>query len=181
VIRPIELISPGYLDAQKAMHANPKGYGGRGYTWAPTVIEIAQRYNVGSILDYGAGQGTLGSALRDAGWTCRDYDPAIPGWDAPPVFADMVTCTDVMEHIERDRLDTVFRHIRMLARTVVFFVIATRAANKLLPDGHNAHLTIMGGKWWRDRVLAAGFTLQDPPTVLPAKLPGKCWYGVVTP
>lgn len=176
-----ELISPGYVEAQRAMHAHPRGYGGRGYVWAPTVMEIAYRYDVHSILDYGCGAGTFGVAVRAGGFVCRDYDPAIAGLDDAPVFADMVSCTDVIEHIEPDKLDTVLAHIRSLARKVVFLVIACRPANKLLPNGKNAHLIIQEKQWWRARILKAGFTVRKGPSVLPEKMPGKCWYGVLTP
>lgn len=179
----LDLISPEYRKTQKVMHAHPRGYGGRGYVWAPTVMEVARRYDAMSILDYGAGAGTLGKALREAGFVCRDYDPAIPGWDARPDFADMVSCTDVIEHIEPDKLDTVLAHIRGLARKVVFLVIATRPANKLLPSGENAHLIIERKEWWSDRIAKAGFTLEPRPTVLPEKMPGKgkCWMAVLKP
>jgi hypothetical protein len=98
-----------------------------------------------------------------------------------PAFADLVTCTDVMEHVEPDRLEAVFTHIRQLARKAAFFVIATRPANKRLPNGGNAHLIIEPASWWHDRVVAAGFTVQDGPTVWPEKRPSACWVGVVTP
>lgn len=176
-------ISLDYCESQKVMHANPRGYGGRGYLWGPTVIEIANRYDVRSILDYGAGQGTLGRDLRAAGFDCREYDPAIPHMADAPEFADMVTCTDVLEHIEPDKLDNVLAHIRQLARKVAFLVVACRPANKLLPNGGNAHLIIERKEWWHDRIQAAGFRVRRPPIVLPEKPPGKgkCWYGVVTP
>lgn len=177
------LISQEYLQSQIQMHAHPRGYGGRGYTWAQTVMDVARQYDAMSILDYGSGQCTLGKALRAAGFVCRDYDPAIRGCNEPPLFADMVNCTDVLEHIEPDRLDAVLAHIRALARRVVFFVVATRPANKLLPNGHNAHLIIENKQWWSARIQDAGFVLQKPPTVLPEKMPGKgkCWVGVCTP
>jgi hypothetical protein len=181
VIRPHDLISEDYRDAQIQMHRNPRGYGGRGDHWAATVVEVAKRYDVQSILDYGAGQGRLGIALRKAGFVARDYDPAIPGWDGRPSFSDMVNCTDVLEHVEPRKLDTVLKHIRILARKVVFIVVATRPANKRLPNGDNAHLIIENENWWQKRILSAGFTLQDPPSVMPQKMPGKCWYGVLTP
>lgn len=175
------LISRDYLEAQKIMHAQPRGYGGRGDAWANTVIDLAQRYDAGSLLDYGCGQGALARALRTAGLACREYDPAIPGKDAPPVFADMVVCTDVLEHIEPDRLDLVLTHLRALARKVVFVVIALRPANKLLPNGQNAHLIIENKVWWRARVELAGFTVRGAPAVWPEKRPGKCWAAVLKP
>lgn len=181
MITRFDLISPEYCEAQKEMHAHPRGYGGRGDHWAETVKHLAKRVDAGSILDYGAGQGSLGRALRSSNFNCRDYDPAVAGMDGKPGFADLVVCTDVLEHIEPRRLDTVLAHIRGLARRAVFLVVATRPANKLLPNGQNAHLIIEEPAWWEARVVAAGFTLLDPPTVLPEKMPGKCWYGVLAP
>lgn len=181
VIAPHELISDAYREQQRTMHANPRGYGRRGEHWLPTVIEIARRYDAQSILDYGAGEGRMGVALREAGFVCRDYDPAVPGWDDPPAFADLVTCTDVLEHIEPERLDTVLAHIRSLARTAVFLVASCRPANKRLPDGRNAHLIIQHPRWWHARVKRAGFTVRKGPAVLPEKMPAKCWYAVLAP
>lgn len=183
MIRLVDLISPAYLDVQRIMHANPKGYANRGEQWAPTVIEVAQQYDVWSILDYGAGKCRMGNALREAGFECRDYDPAVPGLDTPPSFADLVVSTDVLEHCEPQKLDNVLAHIRLLARKAVFLVISCRPARKRLPNGDNAHLIIKPKAWWRDRLLAAGFTIQKTPQVLPEKLPKKCshWMGVLTP
>jgi hypothetical protein len=176
-----DLISAKYCKAQKVMHANPRGYGRKGHYWAPTVIEVAQRYDVQSICDYGAGQRKLGEALRAAGFICRDYDPAIPGIDGPPSFADMVVSTDMLEHCEPHKLENVLAHIRMLARKAVFIVVACRPAQKLLPNGDNAHLIIQPKGWWQEKLIAAGFTIQPRPTVLPEKMPSKCWMGVLTP
>jgi hypothetical protein len=175
-------ISADYLESQKQMHANPRGYGQRGDHWAGTVVEIARKHEIASILDYGCGAGSLAKALERHGrFVVREYDPAIPGKDGIPSFADMVVCTDVLEHIEPDKLDNVLAHIRMLTRKVAFVVIATRPANKCLPNGENAHLIIENGHWWRARVLGAGFTLRKPPRIWPAKMPGKCWVGVLKP
>lgn len=181
MIRTSDLISDGYRDIQREMHANPRGYGRRGDHWAPTVKEIAKRYDAQSILDYGAGEGRMGVALREDGFVCRDYDPAVPGWDGAPAFADLVVSTDVLEHIEPEKLDAVLNHIRSLARKAVFLVASCRPANKRLPNGSNAHLIIQNGRWWHARVKRAGFTVQKGPTVLPDKMPSKCWYAVMTP
>lgn len=181
MIRQCDLISPDYLEAQKIMHADPKGYGNRGEEWAETVIEVAKRYDVGSILDYGSGRGRLAEALREAGYAVREYDPAIEGKDGPPSFADMVVSTDVMEHIEPEKLKAVLSHIRLLARKVVFLVVSCRPAQKLLPNGNNAHLIIRNKRWWRERVSAAGFRLRRSPVARPAKPPKFYWMGVLKP
>jgi hypothetical protein len=182
VIPRAALISLPYLQTQMALHASPRGYGGRGDRWASTVVGIAEQYGCGSVLDYGCGQGSLAKALNGSSFIVREYDPAIPGKDGHPSFADLVVCTDVLEHIEPSKLDTVLRHLRVLARTAVFLVVSTRRANKTLPDGSNAHLIIENDVWWRARVEGAGFTVQAGPEI-PAnvKQPGKAWIAVVTP
>ncbi len=178
-----DLITQDYLVSQRMMHANPRGYGGRGYVWAPTVLELAKRYDALSILDYGAGQGTLAKMITETHphLSMREYDPAIPTKSARPFFADLVNCTDVLEHIQPNLLMNVLTHIRGLARRAVFFVVATRPANKLLPNGENAHLIIEDEAWWQARVQMAGFRIAAPPTVFPQKMPGKCWIGVCEP
>lgn len=181
VIRQIDLISPDYLEAQKIMHADPKGYGNRGDEWAKTVIEVAERYDCTSILDYGAGTGRLATALRDAGYVVSEYDPAIEGKETPPTFADLVVSTDCLEHVEPEKLTAVLAHLRLLARKAVFVVISCRPAMKLLPNGDNAHLIIRNKRWWRERVLAAGFRLRRSPIAMPRKIPSKCWMGVLKP
>lgn len=156
----IDRISPQYLALQRELHARPEGYGGKGYKWAPPVVELIQRYDARSVLDYGAGEGRLVRALREAfpaGMRFDEYDPAMPGLEQLPSFADLVVSTDVLEHIEPDKLAAVLAHIRMLARKAVFFVIALEAANKTLADGRNAHLIQQPRDWWQERLVTAGF------------------------
>jgi len=181
LIRQSDLISPEYLDAQKAMHAGPKPYGNRGAEWTQTVLEVARRYRVGSILDYGAGHGRLADALRGHGYAVREYDPAVEGKDASPAFADLVVSTDCLEHIEPVKLGAVLAHMRLLARKAVFVVISCRPAQKLLPNGKNAHLIVRNKRWWRERMVKAGFRLRRSPVTMPKQIPAKCWIGTLKP
>lgn len=183
MIRPADLISMDYLETQKALHAAPRGYGGGGHAWADTVRALAAQYDCWSVLDYGCGQGTLAAALRGSLFTVREYDPAIPGKDGMPSFADLVVSSDVLEHIEPEKLDAVLVHIRLLARKVVFLVVNTRIANKVLPDGRNAHLIIEPVEWWEARLQAAGFTRLPDPAVWPEKKNrnGKYCVAVLAP
>lgn len=166
MIRPIDVISPAYLEQQRALHADPRGYGGKGDRWAPAVREMVTRFDATSVLDYGCGQGSLRRALRplcDSAIRIDEYDVAIRGKDRQPVFADLIVCTDVLEHIEPDRLDAVLNHLKRLARKAVFAVIALRVANKTLPDGRNAHLIVETAEWWTARLQAAGFVVAPGP------------------
>jgi len=165
VIATHDRISKRYLELQRELHARPKGYGAKGGKWAETVAALAAQVSAGSVLDYGCGSGGLARRLRDlpAGRHLRvsEYDPAVAGKDKHPSFADLVTCTDVLEHIEPERLVAVLTHLLMLARKAVFFVVALDEANKILADGRNAHLILESPEWWASTITAAGFTLRD--------------------
>ena len=141
------LISPQYVNDNLAMHERLANYGAYGSRWADRVRAIAARTGSCDVLDYGCGKGTLAKALTDL--TVREYDPAIPGKDALPASADLVVCTDVLEHIEPDCIDEVIAHIGRLTRTAAFLNISTRLAAKSLDDGRNAHLIVQDAAWWR--------------------------------
>lgn len=140
------LISGEYRKQNTALHKK-SSYGASGGRWAKIVKTLAEHYKTCDILDYGAGKGMLKKRLR--GVSVREYDPAIKGKDALPESADIVVCTDVLEHVEPDCISDVLDHIQSLTRVISFFVIATREAGKTLPDGRNAHLIIQPSEWWR--------------------------------
>ncbi len=168
------LISPEYVAEQRRLHAAPKGYGGRGDKWAKAVIELATRFQAETILDYGCGQGTLGVAVQaKSGRIVMDYDPARPGLDVLPAPADLVVCTDVLEHIEPDRLAAVLTHLRELTRIALFAVVATRPASKFLSDGRNAHLLLHDAKWWTRAITKYGFRTVEPVPQSPMKQPSR--------
>ncbi len=182
MILPAELISKSYRASQVALHARPGGYGGKGDKWAQAVADLVRAHDATSVLDYGAGQRSLSRALKallPPSVRVTDYDPAVPAIDGMPSFADLVVCTDVLEHVEPDRLDRVLAHLQMLARKAVFVVIATRASNKTLPDGRNAHLTVESGAWWQARCESAGFHVEPGPAS-PLKKPSREWVAVLT-
>jgi 2-polyprenyl-3-methyl-5-hydroxy-6-metoxy-1,4-benzoquinol methylase len=159
------LISWDYLCTQRVLHASPQGYGGKGKKWVETVVALLDRFHATSVLDYGCGQGTLATALRARnvpGLRIAEYDPAINGKDGYPSFADIVTCTDVLEHIEPEKLQNVLGHIHKLTRKAALLVVALDEANKTLTDGRNAHLILQPAGWWAEQVTKAGFTLTSP-------------------
>lgn len=166
---PDDLISDAYRAEQAWLHAQPKGYGGRGDKWTKAVVQLAARFDARTILDYGCGQGALGVALAARGITIAEYDPARPGLDGLPEPADLVVSTDVLEHIEPDKLDAVLAHLRSLTQKALFAVVATRPANKLLRNGSNAHLIIRDATWWTKRITCAGFTAVQPVPKSPMK------------
>jgi hypothetical protein len=158
------LISPEYRRQNEMLHADPRGFGGDGKKHAERVLEFAAKIHARSIVDYGCGEGTLKPALKALGWKgfVGEYDPAMKGKGLEQLKpATLVACTDVLEHIEPDRLDAVLRHIWSVAEVAVFFTIATRPANKILPDGRNAHLIQQTPDWWLDKLRSAGWLIAN--------------------
>lgn len=163
----IEVMSSAYREMQRELHARPEGYGTKGDKWAPAVAALVTRFGATSVLDYGCGKGALVRALKPllAGdIRLSEYDPAITGKDHWPAMADLVVATDVLEHVEPDRLMRVLYSLRGgLARHAVFAVISTRLAQRTLADGRNAHLIVESEEWWMETLTVAGFTVEPGP------------------
>lgn len=184
MLKTLDVISPGYRAQQEVLHADPRGYGQRGNKWTDVVLALIDSYQAASVLDYGCGQGSLIARLklhRPAGLRYAEYDPAIEGHRQMPSFADLVVCTDVLEHVEPDRLVTVIAHLRSLARRAVFVVVSLIETAKILDDGRNAHLTIQPASWWVEQFTAAGFLMILPPPAIARQKTDKEWVGVLVP
>lgn len=149
-----ELVSAGYRATLAAMHGS-KRWGADGHKHADAVREIAAKIGATTILDYGCGREELARAM--APQRVSGYDPGIPGKEAMPKPCELVVCTDVLEHVEPDRLDNVLGHLSALAGKALYLVIALRPANAILPDGRNAHLSLAPAEVWVDRLRALGF------------------------
>lgn len=158
------LISEEYLQLQTALHAGPRGYGNSGRKHAGEVLAVGTAMNLVSMLDYGAGGGTLKATLVRAGWRgpITEYDPAVATiQERPSGRYDLVTCTDVLEHIEPAYVWTVLKHVHYLTSIAAFLVISTVPSSKLLRDGRNAHLIVEPPQWWESAVRRVGFQLQS--------------------
>lgn len=144
----MSLISSEYLQQQRMLHARGD-YGVMSIKWTTSIAQLAHMYQCRDILDYGCGTGQVKKAIGDI---VREYDPCIPGKDLDPDPADMVVCTDVLEHIEPDKLDEVLAHLVSKVKKALFITIALYEAEKWLPDGRNAHLIVESADWWRERL-----------------------------
>ncbi|HXZ49883.1 MAG TPA: methyltransferase domain-containing protein [Usitatibacter sp.] len=141
-------ITPEYREQNRRLHAEGR-YGMSGGRWAQPVLALCQQLGTRDVLDYGCGQRTLEASL---GFPIHNYDPCIPELDAPPEPADIVVCTDVLEHVEPECLEEVLDDLRRVTRDAGIFLIATRAADKTLPDGRNAHLIQQPQSWWMPKL-----------------------------
>jgi 2-polyprenyl-3-methyl-5-hydroxy-6-metoxy-1,4-benzoquinol methylase len=138
-------ITDAYRRLNTELHQGGR-YGRHGDKWAAKVTEIVTHHDIKSVLDYGCGQGSLARALA---FPISEYDPAIPEKSGLPSPAELVVCTDVMEHIEPELLSNVLDHLHTLSQRMLFTVISTRPAVKFLADGRNAHLIVEPPAFWR--------------------------------
>lgn len=145
-------ISDEYRVEQQKLHENPK-YGVASLSFAPIVKSLLRLGNCASLSDYGAGKQNLRRALRlREGGKVRyqPYDPAFPEYGQPQP-ADLVTCIDVLEHIEPQSLDAVLSEISSISAKLSFLTVHTGPAKKVLTDGRNAHLIQESTSWWLGR------------------------------
>lgn len=143
---------PDYHDhvaLYKQMHAE-RYYGG-----SATELHLADATAVvratapGSIVDYGCGRSDLAAHFwRDGKRRIARYDPAIPEHsDMPAGKFDLVLCCDVLEHIPMASVDRVLSEVKALGDRA-FFTISTKLARAKLPDGRNAHVTLLTKAEW---------------------------------
>ena len=139
---------------------------------ADTFVEVVKPY--GRIIDFGCGTGRGSKALsllteceivqvdfaensRDE--DCRDFlfYEADLSKDIP-VYGDCGFCTDVMEHIPTEQVDSVINNI-MGSCSSCFYQIST------VPDvmgemiGQDLHLTVRPHKWWHEKFESLGYAV----------------------
>lgn len=141
------LITDEYAALNKQLHKENVLYGVGGKKHVEMVMKLAEVLKTNKILDYGCGKGLLGRSLPYPIW---EYDPAIEGKNESPRSADLVVCTDVLEHIEPELLSNVLYDLKRCVDRVGYFVIHTGPAKKTLPDGRNTHLIQKDKDWWVD-------------------------------
>lgn len=158
-----DLISPEYRVLNQELHEQPRKFGQSGRKHAGEIMAVAAALGIKELLDYGCGCSTLRDALRQQDWMglIYEYDPAVPAKQALPDPAAMVVCTDVLEHVEPDKLKAVLKHLRKLTIEAAFFAISTVPSNKSLRDGRNAHLIVEPYEWWLAQVGAHGFRVRS--------------------
>ena len=143
------MISDEYRRLNRKLHDTNPLYGSSGGKRVADVMQLVRDLNAYDILDYGCGKGTLKQFMPVP---VKEYDPAIIGKDTRPSQAQLVVCTDVLEHVEPEWLDTVIGDIAHLSKVAAYIIVHTGEAKKFLEDGRNAHLTQEPGSWWMEKL-----------------------------
>jgi hypothetical protein len=114
-----------------------------------TVAKIVRQRKPRSILDYGCGRSDLVAHFwRDGERKIARYDPALPKLkEMPEGKFDLALVCDVMEHIPMAYVDKVLLQVREKSPVAVF-TISTKLARARLPDGRNAHCTLLTKPEW---------------------------------
>lgn len=148
------LITEEYRKEQQALHA-VGNYGTAALQFGDIVSSLLDALECQTILDYGCGsKRSLLKVLEvDHDVRYQGYDPAVPGAGKKEP-ADLVTCIDVLEHIEPDLLGNVLDDLQSLSPKWAFLTIHTGPAAKVLSDGRNAHLIQEPPAWWLPKLLA---------------------------
>lgn len=148
--------SKEYEKLQRSLHS--KGdYGHSGHQYIPTIFhaisQLAKRLGAVTVLDYGSATGDTMKHVAEHLWLPPSvdsfcYDPFVDGFSAEPDSADLVLCTDVLEHVEPECTKAVLDHIASLTERIAFFSIALTPAGKILDDGRNAHINLRSAEFW---------------------------------
>lgn len=146
------LISPEYRELNATKHKTSECYGTSGHKHVGIVAEISNVYGIKTILDYGCGKAELKNSFPpDRQDNIQCYDPCIEEYASRPNPAELVVCTDVMEHIEPEYLENVLADIASLTERYAYLNISLVEARKHLPDGRNAHLIVQPWQWWVEK------------------------------
>ena len=114
-----------------------------------TIAKVIRQMDPKTILDFGCGRSDLAAHFwKDGQRIIERYDPAIPAYKRLPEGRfDIVLVCDVMEHIPMAAVDKVLQEVRNKSAAAIF-TISTKPARAKLPDGTNAHCTLLTHKEW---------------------------------
>ena len=169
---------PGYHETvgqYQEIHGRTYGASATGL-YLDLVAEQVLQAKPARILDYGCGRSDLAAHFwRDGERTIAHYDPAIAEHkDMPAGDFDVVLCIDVMEHIRMEDVERVLTEIRRKSQRALF-VISLKPARATLPDGRNAHVTLLTADEWLRWIGSIFRTAERVPTKWGHALMVRTW------
>lgn len=138
-------------------HTESKHYPGNSYKRQHSdIVQLVRKHDCKSMLDYGCGkalQWRNSQLHREWRFMPDLYDPAVPEFSTlPNKTYDAIISTDVFEHIPVTELPEIIQWITSHAVHFVFLGIADIPAKAILPNGENAHCTLLSHDEWRDLI-----------------------------
>lgn len=159
-----DTIGPLYA-AQLAKEHDGSKWGSTGgkYSGNDVVRILRERPYIKTVLDFGAGKGSMGKLIASHGievdWT--NYDPGMPEYSVlPDKQFDLVTTTDVLEHVEPDRIKDVIKALVERTGKVLYNDIACTPTGKLFGEGpykgQDLHILLQNPEEWRKLFVDCG-------------------------
>ena len=158
----VKAIMTENVSLYKDLHARDPKFGGRGDAGGLTsnlskAILKLEGFETKSVLDFGTGKGNLVKSLRQQLDTSKyridGYDPAVQEWDQKPNERyDIVTCIDVLEHLERSNIDQFLADLKKYVEKFCFLLIDLQPAVQHLSNGRNAHTLLAPLDWWSSKI-----------------------------
>jgi|AACY02.5.fsa_nt_gi hypothetical protein len=115
------------------------------------INNIIKKNNINSLIDYGCGKAMYYSdyPFEKKNLDIFLYDPYFIKYKKlPKKKYELLICTDVMEHIQKHEIEESLIKMDNYSIKNLYFSICTRPAKKILPDGQNAHVTLMSKQAW---------------------------------
>ena len=121
---------------------------GKVYPWLKSELETLKP---GMILDYGCGKGGTALWLESEfpGVHIERYDPYVQAYNTlHPGAYEWIYSGDVLEHIPTEELPDTIQSLAEMTHTTSH-IIDLDPAKKSLPDGRNAHLSLLTPDHWQ--------------------------------
>ena len=153
-------ISDQQLALNQSLHQSDPNFGNRssgpGAVRLPlALLRMHEKGLCSSVLDYGTGKGLLVDRLRRElpdSVQVMGFDPAVERFSQRHEEPfDIVTCLDVLEHVDIDSIDASIQDIKRLTKFFCYVIIDLQPAVKRLPNGRNAHILLAPAEWWVSR------------------------------
>ena len=151
--------SDTYKEMLKELHQS-KAFGSKS-TIPQEVVDCIEQYQVQSFLDFGCGKGYFLQSLKEQYPHIEifGFDPANENFQLLPDKVDMIYSSDVLEHIEPEKLEETIIDLKSRCSKVMYHLIACHPAKKCLSDGRNAHLIIESPTWWRSKLQSIDYQI----------------------